>query len=100
MDEFDTGWATGFKIGKAKKPGSWDFGYIWQDLEADAALGLLTDSDFGGGGTDAFGHILKGSYAIAHNWNARFTYFINQRDENAGDKKSFDRLQLDLNFKY
>jgi cell division protein FtsB len=100
VDEFDTGYAVGFKLGTAKKAGSWDFGYIWQDLEADAALGLLTDSDFGGGGTDAFGHILKGSYVIANNWSAKATYFINQKDENAGDKKNFDRLQLDLSFKY
>jgi hypothetical protein len=99
-DEFDTGYSFGFNIGKASDTGSWSLGYVWQDLEADAVLGLLTDSDFGGGGTDASGHILKGSYVIARNWNANFTYLINEQDKNLGSEIDFYRLQLDLAFKY
>ena len=75
-------------------------GYTWQDLEADAVFGLLTDSDFGGGGTDARGHVLKGSFAIDKNWTAGFTYFINEMDLSAGSKHDYDRLQVDMAFKY
>ena len=60
-DEDDTGWAVGFKYGSAKNKGEWQFGYVYQRLEADAVLGLLTDSDFGGGGTDSKGSIIKAS---------------------------------------
>jgi hypothetical protein len=98
--ELDTGYAGGFKYGSASARGTWEFGYVYQDLEADAAYGLLVDSDFGGGGTGARGHILKGGYAIARNWNANFTYFINQRYISDGDKRDYDRMQLDLAFKY
>jgi len=100
VDEYDTAYALGFKLGKAKNKGQWEFGYIYQELEADSVLGLLTDSDFGGGGTDSKGHILKGSYAIAKNFNAQFTYFINDVGLKSGEPIDFKRLQLDLSFKY
>ena len=97
---FDTGFATGFKYGSASAQGGWEFAYAYQDLEADAAFGLLADSDFGGGGTDARGHLLKGGYGIAKNWQANLTYFVNERQANAGSQHDYDRLQLDLAFKY
>jgi hypothetical protein len=100
VDEYDTAYALGFKFGKARNKGQWEFGYIYQELEADSVLGLLTDSDFGGGGTDSKGHILKGSYAIAKNFNAKFTYFINDVGLKSGEPIDFKRLQLDLSFNY
>ena len=100
VNEFDTAFAMGFKYGQAKNKGQWEFGYVYQDLEADSVLGLLTDSDFGGGGTDSKGHVLKGSFAIYKNFNAKFTYFINDIDLKSGEPKDFNRLQLDLSFKY
>jgi len=99
-DEDDTGWAVGFKYGSAKNKGEWQFGYVYQRLEADAVLGLLTDSDFGGGGTDSKGSIIKGSYAIYKNFNANLTYFINDVGLNEENPIDFKRLQLDLSFKY
>jgi hypothetical protein len=99
-DDNDTGYAFGFKYGKASGKGAWNIGYVYEKLEADAVLGLLTDSDFGGGGTDAKGSIFKGTWAFHKNWNARFTYFLNEIDLASGQPRDFDRLQLDLNFKY
>jgi len=99
-DENDTAYALGFTYGSAKNKGEWQLGYVYQKLEADSVFGLLTDSDFGGGGTDAKGSIIKGSYALRKNVNADFTYFINQVGLASGDPTSFKRLQLDLSFKY
>jgi len=99
-DENDTGYAFGLKLGSAKNKGEWQFGYVYQKLEADAILGLLTDSDFGGGGTDSKGHILKSSYAFAKNFNGNITYFINDVGLNLDDPIDYKRLQLDLSFKY
>jgi hypothetical protein len=96
----DTAYAFGMKLGSAKNKGQWEFGYVYQKLEADSVLGLLTDSDFGGGGTDSKGHILKGAYAIDKNFNAGFTYFINDVGLQADNPIDFKRLQLDLIFKY
>ena len=100
VDEYDTAYALGFKLGKAKNKGQWEFWYVYKELEADSVLGLLTDSDFGGGGTDSKGHILKGSYAIAKNFNTEFTYFINDVGLKSDEPIDFKRIQLDLSFKY
>jgi len=96
----DTGYAFGFTYGKAKSRGTWEIAYLYQRLEADAVLGLLTDSDFGGGGTDSKGSVFKGAYAFDDNWNFEATYFLNKIDLQSGNPRDFDRVQLDLNFKY
>jgi putative porin len=96
-DDNETGFAAGLKLGKAKKPGTWQMAYIYQDLESDAVLGLTTDSDFGGSGTDSKGHIIKGAYALNKNASFAITYFIN---ENGSLETDYDRLQVDMKFKY
>jgi len=105
--DYDTGWAVGGTIGKAKDVGSWRIRYFYEELEADAALGLLTDSNFGGGGTDARGHVLSADYVIASNWVFRLTYFDNVINEDAVDRGDpgaeeldYDRLILDFRYKY
>lgn len=98
--EFDTGFAAGFTYGSAKNQGQWEFAYTYQDIEADAVFGLLTDSDFAGGGSDGKGHILKGGYALRKNVNANITYFMTERNADAGSPRDYDRLQLDLALKY
>jgi len=100
VDDNDVGYAFGFKYGAAKNKGEWQFGYVYQRLEADAILGLLTDSDFGGGGTNSKGSILKGNYAFARNFNFNVTYFINDVGLQLEDPIDFKRLQVDLSFKY
>ena len=104
-DEYDTGWQMGGKIGSASKKGGWEANYRYQDLEADAVLGLLSDSDFAGGGTDGKGHILSGAYGVNRQWKLGFTWFI---DNEAGEKNlaeqggalSYDRIMLDTVFKF
>ncbi len=100
VDAFDTAYAFGMKLGKVSAPGSWDFAWIYQDIEADALIATFTNSDFGGGGTDATGHIFSGHYGLAKNWTAGFTYFLNKIGENAGVERDYNRLQADLQFKF
>ena len=100
VDDNNVGYAFGLTYGKAKAKGTWDVSYVYQKLEADAVLGLLSDSDFGGGGTDSKGSVFKGTYAFHDNWFFEGTYFLNQIDLASGNPRDFDRLQLDLNFKF
>jgi Putative porin len=99
-DANDTGYLFGARYGSAKARGTWDLGWFYEKLEADATVGLLTDSDFGGGGTDAKGHAFSGTYAFHDNWNFKLTYFLNEIELASGNPRDFDRLMLDLNFKY
>jgi hypothetical protein len=85
---------------KVNVKGAWQASYAYQKLEADAVFGALTDSDFGGGGTDNQGYVLRGAYAVTDRVNLAFSYFINTIDVDVGTEQYYDRLQLDLNFAY
>ena len=99
--EFDTAWALGVRYGSARGLGNWELGYGYQDLEADAVLGSLTDSDFGGGGTDNQGHILKAAYGLGDSARVGFTYFISEYGEaRLGQKIDYNRLQLDIQLRF
>ena len=92
-------WLAGIRIGKCKAPRSWAFRYNYRDIEPDAVLGVFTDSDLAGGGTDASGHEIGFDYQIAKNWKTSVSYFHNDRDITT-NKRDYDRLQLDLIFKF
>ncbi|MEN8216529.1 MAG: putative porin [Pseudomonadota bacterium] len=94
----DTGYLAGFKVGKAKEPGSWDFRYLYREIEADALFGAFSDSDFIGGGTDGKGHEFNFGYQIAKGWKFGVSYFIN--DKGLEQEKDFERVQVDLKFKF
>ncbi len=101
-DRFDTGYIVGAKLGKASGKGTWQLGYQYQDLEKDAVLGLLSDSDFAGGGTDGRGHRLTGAYGINKRWKLAFTWLFDNEagEDNLGTPISYDRFMIDTVFKY
>ncbi|MHC4791534.1 MAG: putative porin, partial [Planctomycetota bacterium] len=96
----DTGWLIGFKLNKAKNPGSWEFRYNYRDLEADAVLGAFADSDFIGGGTDGKGHEFGLAYQLTKRVQAAITYFLNERDRSGTTDDDYRRLQFDLKYKF
>ena len=95
----DTGWIVGCSLNKAKKPGSWQLSYNYRDVEPDAVVGGLCDSDFAGGGTDGRGHAFGFKYQIVKNVQAGVTYFLNEQNVSAG-KEDFKLLQADLIVKF
>ena len=56
VSQNDTGYLLGAKYGSARDKGDWDLTYFYEHLEADATVGLVADSDFGGGGTARCSH--------------------------------------------
>ena len=98
--QFDTGYAFGGKFGKVSQPGDWEASIAYQDIERDALVALFTDSDFGGGGTDASGFTIKGKYGLTKNWNLGSTLFINEIEANQGNPTDYLRLQIDFEFKF
>jgi cell division protein FtsB len=101
-DDLDTGWLAGFNWGKASNPLSWEFGYAYGVIEKDAQFGQFVDSDFAGGVTDADGSVFKIGFAPAKNWVLNGTYFMNARfiDAPGATELSYDRYQIDLNWKF
>lgn len=99
-DSLGTGWLVGLRIGEAKKPGTWHLRYNYREVEKDAVVGTFTDSDFRGGGTDARGHEMGGTYEVAENLAFSITYFINTIGLEEALKTDFRRLQVDLQAKF
>ena len=96
----DTGFAVGAKLGSAKKDGEMEFSWTYMDIEADAVIGTFNDSDFGGGGTDSDGHMLKAKYAVSKKIFLGGTLFLNNVDRFQGTEHDYNRLQLDVEFKF
>jgi hypothetical protein len=91
----------GVRLGSAKKKASWQVAYQYEELEANATLGEMTDSDFGGGGTDVKGSVISGQYMITDNWYAGSTYHFDQNQGvDLGKNASYSRFQLDTGLKY
>jgi hypothetical protein len=96
----NTGWTIGAKIGQAKDRGQMQFGWFYADKETDAMLGLLTDSDFAGGGTDNKGHRFKLSYGVNQTWVISAQYFINETDVSSGNPRDYNRLMIDTQWRW
>lgn len=105
----DTAWSTGVTYGKAGDPGTWEAGYIYQYVEKDAIFGQFIDSDFGAGNTDVRGSIVRLGYAPAKNWVINAWYHFGQTNLDGAaivagvgqvHNRDYERLQIDLNFKY
>jgi len=100
VSDNDAGYSFGFKIGKAKASGTWQASWAYQDIQADALIGAFNDSDFGGGGTDAKGQLLKGKYMLADRWILGGTLIITEVEKNAGSGHDYSRLQIDIEFRF
>lgn len=99
-DDLETGYIVGINLGKAKNKGSWQARYQYQLLEADATLGLITDSDFAGGGTDGEGHKFTAIYALDKHWTIGATYFDADTGIDLGSDADYQRIQFDTILKY
>lgn len=100
-DELNTGYLAGVRLGKVKKKGDWQIQYQYEDLDANATLGVITNSDFAGGGTDNKGSSFSAAYGVDDKWYVATTYYFdNTRGVKLGKDASYDRIQLDTGFKY
>lgn len=100
-DEEDQGFSAGLSLGKAKDPKSWEIGYSYAELEKDAVVGFLTDSDRWGGGTDGQIHRMYGKYQVLKNLQVAATYMTGERKISDPAKTTdYDRLQIDLAVKF
>lgn len=100
VDAEDTAYAVGVKIGAARQQGKSEFSWTYEDIEADSVIGTFNDSDFGGGGTDSSGHILRGKYALSKRVTIGGTLFVNEVDSFQGTEHDYRRIQLDVEFKF
>lgn len=115
----NTAYSLGLTFGKSGKKGTWELGYRYRSLEADAWYEELVDSDTGafyGGagipnsgagagyraGTNNRGHIVKASYSPYDSLTFGVSWYsieaINEIP--AGSNSKIDRIQVDAAFKF
>lgn len=101
------GWTVQAVFGEAKKKGQWQVAYQYKYLGADAVFDALTDSDWGYGGTDRKGHVIKAAYNLQDWWQlgaaAIMTDKISGRSGGhnmKGDGSEMLRLQIDTVIKF
>ena len=112
--EYNDAYAAGVSMGKLGNPKTWLASVWYQSIGKDAQFGQFVDSDFANGNTDGEGWVLRGGYAPVRNFNITATYFINKLNKDVapvsgsvegvpfrtGDNLDYNRLQLDLNYKF
>ena len=109
----DTAYALGFTYGRANAaiPGTWEIGYLYQQIEKDALFAQWIDSDFAAGNTDGGGSALRGAYQFSKNWRFNLTYMLNETNRDVAAAvtlpaprnlfdRSYRRLQVDFNWTY
>lgn len=101
-DDDNNGWLVGFSVGKAGDPGSWEFKYFYRLLERNAVLGVFTDDDFGGGGTDVKGSALYLKYKLTRNVSLAATCFLQNKIGIADGEEEIDynRVFLDVMYSF
>ena len=95
----DTAYSVGVNVGKADEPGRAEWSWEWRDTEADALIGILTDSDLADGNTASRGHVLKGSYRLMDHMSIGATLLFSEYERN-GSPTDFDRWMLDFVFEF
>jgi hypothetical protein len=95
-------------FGNAKKKHEWQIAYQYKYIEGNATWDAITDSDWGTGGTDRKGHVLKAAYNFQDWWQLGLTAFLTEKISTlatgsggiAGDGSDLLRLQVDTVFKF
>lgn len=98
--QYDTAVAYGATYGRASNAKTWEFGAAYQSIDKDALFAQWIDSDFADGRTDADGWVFKAGYAPVRNVTFNATYFLNTMNKDVGTELDYDRLQLDVNYKF
>ncbi len=99
VDRKDLGWLSGIQIGDTKEPQSWQLRYFYRDVDEDATLGIMNDSDFADGITGSRGHTIEATYQITQKIQTKIAYFMAEYLRN-NDNLDYDRVQVDFIVKF
>lgn len=95
----DTAWLLGLRTNIAGIA----LDYSYRDVQRNAVVGTLTDSDFASGYTASSGHKLKAQYDFLKNFNLTVSWFLTESDAASRYKLNdaeVQTLMIDLNAKF
>ena len=100
-DDQNAGWLAGGSASRGRDRGAVKLSANYRFLESDAVIGVFTDSDFIGGGTDGKGWELGFTCGAAKGVDLSATWFLNVK--NVTDERfetEYQRLQLDVEARF
>jgi hypothetical protein len=74
----NTGYEAGVVLGQAKAAKTWEAGYFYKMVEADATLSDLVETTYGPGGTNIKGHEVWLAYSPTANTQFKLRYYMTQ----------------------
>ncbi len=97
----NTGYLVGLKVGhnKIDKLLDWQFKYNYRELEKDAWVDFLPDSDFYSGATDTKGHEVEVTIGLAKHVSFGIDYYHSQPIRKHSEREQ-DLIQADLVLKW
>lgn len=98
IEDRNTGWLVGVALNKCKHALQLCTRYIYRRVEQDAVVGVFTDSDFVGGGTDGEGHEVNLGFQVADAARVATSYFYNHRG--LDEEQTYQRVQFDLSAEF
>lgn len=91
----------GVQYGQLKEPSSWSISIDYREVEADSVIGILTDSDSSGGGTDVRSLRTVIGYQVGKNASLALAHFNGQRAiSSTVFTPDYRRTMLDFNFEF
>lgn len=97
-DSLDKGWLIGGSMTYGDGKGHFKVRANWRELEKNAVVGVFTDSDFRGGGTDGKGLEANVEYGLSDKVNLGISYFRNSKG--VEEDLEYNRAQADLKLKF
>ncbi|MBN2183720.1 MAG: putative porin [Candidatus Krumholzibacteriota bacterium] len=97
-DSLNTGYLFGATVKRGKGKGNAKFALNYREIEDDAVIGVFTDSDFRGGGTDGNGFELGLGYGLADKVDLGVSFFMNNKG--IDEEVDYKRLQVDIALKF
>jgi hypothetical protein len=94
----DTAYSVGINAGQGNEAGDLELSWAWRDTEADALVGIFTDSNLAGGSTDSRGHVLSAFYRATNHVGLKATFIVSEYGLLAGSRRDFDTVMLDIEF--
>jgi hypothetical protein len=108
--EYDTAYDVGVTLGKAADRRTWEAGFLYQSMQKDAMFAQLIDSDFAAGNTDGHGWAVRFGYAPVKNVTLNAMLMMSRTNMDVapvsgpgyaiGKDLDYDRLQLDVNYRF
>mgnify|MGYP001462907952 CR=1 FL=1 len=90
----------GIGFGSVKKRGDMQFNYSYYDTDKDALIGSYSDSDFAGGNTDSKGYVIRTRFGLNESMALSGVFIISEYNNLLREKIEYNRVQIDLEFRF